>query len=111
MGVLMEYIGSILYDDALLKEKQEIIIFGAGMYGKKILHYLERNGVKENVAAFCDSSEKMQGTSVENVPVYDVEEAWKRYPEAIFLVSGGYMDEMYRILRSKGIGGVHMLFF
>ena len=84
----MEYIGSILYDDALLKEKQEIIIFGAGMYGKKILHYLERNGVKGNVAAFCDSSEKMQGTSVENVPVYDVEDL----DRGLETVSGGNLS-------------------
>lgn len=107
----MEYVGNILYDDDLLKEGQKIFIFGAGMYGKKVLHYLERNGVKGNVVGFCESNKIMQGDEIENIPIYDLDAAWKQYPKAIFLVSGSYMDEMYRILRAKGIGKVHMLFF
>lgn len=107
----MEYIGNILYDEDLLKEKQEIIIFGVGIYGRRILRYLERNGVKGNVAGFCDSNEEVQGSRIEGILVYDVEEAWKKYPEAVYLVSGRYMDEMYLILRDKGIGKIHMLFF
>lgn len=107
----MEYVGNILYDDDLLKDGQQIIIFGAGTYGKKILHYLERNCVKGNVVGFCDSNDEIEGIRIDHVPVYDVDEAWRRYPEAIFLISGRYMDEMYQILREKGISRVHMLFF
>lgn len=108
---MVEYIGNILYDEELLSENKKIIIFGTGMFGKKILRYLERNDVKGNVAGFCDSNEKVQGTMIENIPVYDVDGAQNRYPEAIFLVSGRYMDEMNRILGNKGINRVHMLFF
>lgn len=107
----MEYVGNILYDDDLLKDGQRFIIFGAGMYGKKLLDYLGRNGAKGNVVGFCDSNDEIKGTTVDKIPVYCVDEAWKRYPEAVFLVSGRYMDEMYQILREKGIGRVHMLFF
>lgn len=107
----MEYVGDILYDEALLDKNKKIIIFGAGMYGRRILQYLERNGAKENVAGFCDSNEKIQGASIEAIPIYNVDEAWERFPEAIYLVSGWYKDEMYQILRDKGIGKVHMLLF
>ena len=53
----MEYIGDILYDDVLLAESGRLIIFGAGAYGRRILHYLERNGVKKNIICFCDSND------------------------------------------------------
>lgn len=107
----MKYVGNILYDEDLLRDKQEIIIFGAGMYGKKILHYLERNGVKKNVAGFCDSDEKIQGIRIENIPVYHVNEAWIQHPEAVYLICGRYMEEMYQTLKEKGIDRIHMLFF
>lgn len=107
----MEYVGNILYDEELLRKNKKIIIFGAGMYGRRILHYLERNNAKGNVSGFCDSDENKQGKCIEAIPVYNVDEAWKKYPEAVFLVSGRYMDEMYKELRDKGISKVHMLFF
>ncbi len=43
----MEYVGNIIYDEELFSEKREFIIFGAGKNGKRILEYLDRNGLKK----------------------------------------------------------------
>ena len=48
----MVYAGNILYDKTLLESDKKFIIFGAGICGRKILMYLEWNGVKDNVICF-----------------------------------------------------------
>ena len=106
----MEYIGDILYDDVLLAESGRLIIFGAGAYGRRILHYLERNGVKKNIICFCDSNDELSGKEVEVVPVCYVGGICRRHSDATYLVAGKYSKEMYQILKEKGIQKTHVLF-
>lgn len=64
---MVEYVGSILYDEKLLKKDNKFVIFGAGLSGRSILSYLDLNGVKENVICFCDSSFELCGLAIEGV--------------------------------------------
>lgn len=102
----MEYIGDILYDENLLNKK--LIIFGAGLCGKKILHYLDLNGAKENVICFCDSNLAICGMYIENIPVLYTKNVFAKYGDADYLVSGKYSKEIYHILKKSGIQKIHM---
>lgn len=43
----MVYVGNILYDDELKCTGNKLVIFGAGVYGRKVLRYLELNDLKK----------------------------------------------------------------
>lgn len=106
----MEYIGNILYDESLLEADGKLIIFGAGVYGQRVLRYLEVNGVKNRVICFCDSDEKLEGKKFEGIQVCSVKETCLRYPDANYLVSGRYSREMYQMLKELDIRKIHILF-
>lgn len=105
----MVYVGNILYDDELKCTGNKLVIFGAGVYGRKVLRYLELNDLKKNVVCFCDSNEKINKTEINGISVYQTKEVIKRNPEADYLISGRYTKEMYHILRKEGIKKIHIL--
>lgn len=105
----MEYVGNILYDEKLMCADKKSIIFGAGTYGKKILQYLELNGLIKNVICFCDSSVKSDKRDVNGIPVYHTKDTIKEFSNADYLVSGKYAKEMYYILKQEGIRKIHIL--
>ncbi len=107
----MEYIGNIIYDDKLMHADRKFIIFGVGIYGKKVLKYLTLNGLSKNIICFCDSSEKYNKCSINGIPVCQTRDVIKKFSDADYLVSGKYAKEMYLILRQAGIEKIHLLMF
>lgn len=105
----MEYVGNILYDEKLLDKGKKFIIFGAGLYGKKVLDYLDLNGVKESIICFCDSDTSKDILEIDGIPVYHTIDTFKRYPNAEYLISGNYSKEMYKILKENDIRKIHLL--
>lgn len=106
----MEYIGNILYDESLLKKNRKFIIFGAGVYGRKILQYLDINGVKNNIICFCDSDDSLGGQNIEGIPICQIKDVCLQHPNEIYLLSGKYSKEMYKILKENAIRKIHILF-
>lgn len=104
----MVYAGNILYDKTLLESDKKFIIFGAGICGRKILMYLEWNGVKDNVICFCDSYIKSK-KDIAGIPVLSVIDVCEQYPNLDYLIGGKYEREMYDILRKRGISKIHLL--
>lgn len=108
----MEYVGNILYDEKLKQADRKLIIFGAGIYGQKILRYLELNTLREKVICFCDSNAKSgRHYSINGIPVYQAKDVIKKYLDADYLVGGKYAKEMYCILKQEGIKRIHILIF
>lgn len=106
----MKYIGDILYDEDLLLENKKLIIFGGGICGKKILRYLDMNGVKSHIICFCDSDKRLQGQDIEGIPIWHIEGVCKHYRDADYLIGGKYVKEMYQTLRDKYVENIHILF-
>lgn len=69
-----------------LKTKKELVIFGAGMYGKSILDDLEQHGIM-TIKCFCDNNTKSIGKKIGDYEVLAPQEAWKKYPEACFIIT------------------------
>lgn len=106
----MEYVGNIIYDEELFSEKREFIIFGAGKNGKRILEYLDRNGLKKKIKCFGISNVEQNGSSVENIPVCQIGDVCRQYPNATYLVSGRYIREMCQTLIGYNMKKIHVLF-
>lgn len=105
----MKYVGNILYDLDLLNGKSKLVIFGAGICGRKILKFLDLNGAKQRVICFCDSKKSLRGRNVEGIPVYSIDKTILQYPEAEYLISGVYSKEMYQILKQRQIEKIHII--
>lgn len=103
----MEYIGDIIYDDKLADKDNKLVIFGAGAYGRKVLRYLELNGLRDSIVCFCDSNETLAGQNIRGIPVCIVNDACEKYADAVYLVSGVYAKEMLQILIEKNINKIH----
>jgi hypothetical protein len=110
MGIGMEYIGNIIYDDSLMAENRKFVIFGAGKCGKCILQYLDINGKKDNILCFCVSCSSKAEQCIESIPVICAQEAFIKYPDADYLISGKYLKEMYFTLKDSLIEKIHLLF-
>ncbi|MCI8801088.1 hypothetical protein NSB25_19270 [Acetatifactor muris] len=105
----MEYVGNILYDKKLLDTSRRFIIFGTGIYGHRILNFMDLNGVKRNIVCFCDSNIVKSGQYIEGIPVCWVNDAIAQYSGTEFLIAGKYVREMYRTLNENFIGKIHIL--
>lgn len=106
----MDYIGNILYDSLLLENDNDIIIFGTGKCGRKILEYLQVNQKEKNIQGFCDSDKEKIGCYIDKIPVFYSVEAFKKFPNASYLISGRYAEEMLKILQENKIRKTHFLF-
>lgn len=104
----MRYVGSITFDKELLLGVEDIVIYGAGNNGLHIYEFLKRNGQKERVKCFIDKNKV--GKRIDNKGVYAVSKACGMYPDALYLISGKYMKEMYSCLQKEKIFNIHMLF-
>ena len=106
----MEYVGNILYDKKLMDTSKKFVIFGAGIYGRRILKYMDLNGVKGSIICFCDSNTQIGGQYIEEIPVCQVKDVVSQYPDAEYLIAGKYAKEMYQILSENSVRKVHILF-
>lgn len=105
----MIYVGNILYDKMLLETDKKLIIFGAGICGRKVFSYLDLNGTKDNIVCFCESYVKSKNTDVAGIPVLSVTDACEKYPDADYLICGKYTREMYQVLKENLISTIHIL--
>ncbi len=106
----MEYVGNIIYDDKLLNKDRKFVIYGAGLYGKKVLQYMDMNGMKDHVICFCNSENKFNVQAIQEVPIVWTKTAIMQYPDADYLICGKYAKEMYQILKENEVCKIHFLF-
>ena len=90
--------------ETLLKkvENKEVIIFGAGRNGI----FLERllKSKKNHVICFCDNSEPLWNTMIDNLPIMSVVSSASKYKDAIYVITSvKYKEEMQKQLQNEGI--------
>ena len=78
---------------------KDYVIFGAGMFGQNALNEYGA----DNVLCFADNNEKKQGSLIFGKEVLSLSDAWKRYPEACFLLASQYIESMERDVKELGI--------
>lgn len=79
----------------------EVVMFGAGVWGSRVMDVLMQGSRK--LCAVCDNSESLQGTEKKGFPIISVEEAVKVYSDAIYvIVNRHHSNEMkQQLLKEK----------
>lgn len=78
-----------IYHSSILERirgKKDIVLFGAGRYGKTILSELEKDQIK-TVQCFCDNNENCNGMIIDGKKVLYPKDAFQKYPNAIFVIT------------------------
>ncbi len=107
----IEYIGNVLYDKKILQDDIKIVIFGCGIYGKKIAEYLVKKGIKDSIICFCDSNSALECCDIMGIPVRKPKEICRYYPGANYLIGGKFSREMYEELKKNMIKKIHIIVF
>lgn len=85
-----------------MNEDKEIIIFGAGLDGKRANRVLKKMGYI--IKAFCDNNRNLWNTKIDEVPVISLDELVLQYPnQKIIITSKNYVDKIYEELLCSGI--------
>lgn len=106
----MEYIGNIIYDELLKEKGIELVIFGAGRYGKRIYDFLDMNGMADNIKYFCDKNEMLWGRKSEGIEIVDPMQVIASKATYHFLVGGRYVKEILMLLQENEVEKIHLLF-
>ena len=69
-----------------MSKKKQIVIFSAGKVSSYALCLMRMNGI-DTVQIFCDNSEGKWGSEYMGYPVLPPEEAFKKYPQAHYLIA------------------------
>lgn len=107
----MNYIGELGSDKEIIDSDNELVIYGAGGYGKKIYRNLMLYGKHKNVKAFLDKDLSKQGTLLYNIPVISLEKAIEEYSETITCIGGETLDSIRDIELLRGMKNIHQIVF
>jgi len=78
-----------VYHSSILERvrgKQEIVLFGAGRYGKIIWNEFKKDQIR-SVKCFCDNNKSCMGMMIEGKEVLLPKAAFQKYPDAIFVIT------------------------
>ena len=91
-------------------EGQEVVVFGAGLLGGRVIDILQQNG--NRLLCVCDNAAALHGTNVGGYEVHPVEDTTKKFPNAHYLiVSRNYSDEMKAQLLDEKIDEANIEIF
>lgn len=102
---------AVLFSNLLDKVvNRDIVIFGAGVLGNRIIDLLKQHDSK--IMAICDNSKQLQGKERKGFMIYSVEDAVERFQNAVYIVANRrHMAEMKQQLRCMGIEDEHIVIF
>lgn len=91
-------------------ENRGIMLFGAGIFGRKVLDILCQN--ENKILGICDNAEQLHGTSINGIAVWSVKKAVEKYPDACYLiVNRKHSDAMREQLLAEGISATNIKIF
>lgn len=105
---LVEYIGMLKDDKILLRESGKIVIFGAGVRGKKLYRELTAYGKEKEVVCFVDNDITKQGGCIEEKPIISVEHIQEINPKMVVVNSIWEKEAIEQLIRCGG-RGIHWL--
>ena len=88
-------------------EKNNVIVFGFGGYGKSLIKYLYKYNI--NIHAVCDNNSTLWGIQKYNLSIYSPSECTKRYSNDYYVIANKkYSKEMQKQLLDLGIKMDHI---
>ncbi len=105
-SVAENYLASSYYVKQIERMRQctQIVIVGAGAYGRRLYEMLEVEGIIDCVCGICDNSRESRMFNPFPVNVLSVEEAVLRFPNANYVITPQmYENELLQQLTRLGI--------
>lgn len=82
--------------------RKQIMIFGCGVRGRKLLHMLE--GMKDRIIGFSDNNQELWGTCIDDWKVFSPREMEKHYGQACIVIANrDHAEEIRRQLETMQI--------
>lgn len=75
-----------------LRREKQVLLFGAGMGGKRTFDFMKRNDLEDRCVCFIDNNPRKQGTSFCGLPVLRLDAARENWPDGLVVVSCGEGD-------------------
>ena len=101
------YIGRIEDDKLLWNSDEKIIIWGAGIRGKRIKEIIFKAGQEHRVIAFGDNDSELWGQKVDGIEVWPLEKVKKK--DAIVVLNNSQDMKIYQQLQETGIKRIHWI--
>lgn len=94
--------------EKVLDSAEKIEIYGAGVRGKRVWDYLNKNGYSEKVSNFVVSTKKEQEEKIKGIDVLAVDEGWKLRGDRLLIIAfmGEEAKEVYKKYRNKGVTNI-----
>ena len=84
-------------------ESEDVVLFGYGKYGKRLVEELLNNKVT-NVRAIADNCANEKNEEYKGIPIISVEQAFVDYPSALWVISSQkYAKDMQKQLLEIGV--------
>lgn len=90
--------------------EKNIIIFGLGIFGESIIHYLYKHNI--NILAACDNNTAMWNTQKYGLKVFSPLECVKKFPDCIYVIANKKSSlEIYQQLINLGINQTNIFIY
>lgn len=77
---------------------KEIIIYGAGSYGKAMIRAFEELGMKSNIIAVCDGNKEKYGQSILGIKISNILDVIKTYKNSVVVICSDYENDIRKDL-------------
>lgn len=91
-------------------EGRDIVIFGSGIRGNRVINLLQYNDI--TVQGICDNDKSLYDTQIYGIGVMSVENMVKKMPDAVYIIANSrHADEMERQLIAEGIKKTNIIVY
>ena len=92
-------------------DKNQIVIFGCGQYGK-FFHAIIENKHLGHAVTYCDNNNEVWGTEIQGMKVLSPDSAVEQYPEAVYIIANLKSAEAIKSqLQGMGITDNHIYIY
>lgn len=103
----MIYVGYPEYDEQI--DLNQLVIYGAGHFARRVLQYLEYNNLHNNIICFCVSEhEQLIDKELKKFQIRNISDISKEYVNAHYIIAGKYFKNMLEQCEKFGLKNVHI---
>lgn len=89
-----------------IEEFRYKVIYGAGKEGRQLCERLKKEGL--DITSFADSNKQLQGQFIMDKKVLSLNELKNMNQQTAILLSCGYEEEIYGLLKKRGINHIFL---
>lgn len=100
---------NLVYEEMLplyLQKQEKVVIYGAGVWAKRVWEYTKRQDIQDKVMGFVVSQKETDETDIDGKPIYEIDELTEKEALVIVAVSEKHQQNILKLLQVKGFSKV-----